>query len=99
MLRLSVKSLLIALLFGELVLSSSSRAAQFLNISTRGFVAPNDNALIAGFILSGASRKHILLRGIGPSLTDAGLSNVLSDPTLELRDPNGVLIFENNDWQ
>lgn len=99
MLRVSVKSLLTTLLLRGLALTSSSRAAQFLNISTRGFVAPNDHALIGGFILSGANTKRVLVRGIGPSLTNAGLSNVLSDPTLELRDPNGVLIFANNDWQ
>ncbi len=99
MLRQAVKLLLTALLFGEPVLTPTSRAAQFLNISTRGFVAPNDHALIGGFILSGANTKRVLVRGIGPSLTGAGLSDVLSDPTLELRDPNGVMLFENNDWQ
>ena len=43
--------------------------------------------------------KRVLVRGIGPSLTNAGLSDVLSDPTLELRNQDGVLLFENNDWQ
>jgi hypothetical protein len=99
MVRLCVKSLLTLLLVGELVLPSAGRAAQFLNISTRGFVGRGDDALIGGFILSGAGMKRVLIRGIGPSLTNAGLSNVLSDPTLELRDPNGVVIFANDDWQ
>jgi hypothetical protein len=70
------------------------------NISTRAFVSTGDNIVIAGFILgnhSGADR--IIARGIGPSLTDAGVANALADPTLELRDGNGTLLIANNDWQ
>jgi hypothetical protein len=39
------------------------------------------------------------VRGLGPSLSAFGVSNTLADPTLELRDENGVLISSNNDWQ
>ena len=38
------------------------------------------------------------MRGIGPSLTVAGLPNVLANPRLELRDTNGALLLANNDW-
>ena len=40
-----------------------------------------------------------MVRGIGPSLTAAGVPNALADPTLELRDSNGALLNSNNDWQ
>ena len=39
------------------------------------------------------------LRGIGPSLSQSGLNNVLANPTLELRDSNGVLLIGNDNWQ
>ncbi len=39
------------------------------------------------------------MRGIGPSLADFGVPNVLANPTLELRDNNGALLIANNDWQ
>ena len=39
------------------------------------------------------------MRGIGPSLTAAGVPNALANPTLELRDNNGTLLIANNDWQ
>jgi hypothetical protein len=42
---------------------------------------------------------RIVVRGIGPSLTGAGLPGVLADPTLELRDGNGALLVANNNWQ
>jgi hypothetical protein len=32
-------------------------------------------------------------------LADFGVPNVLANPTLELCDNNGTLLFANNDWQ
>jgi hypothetical protein len=39
------------------------------------------------------------LRGIGPSLAQFGVANALADPTLELRNQSGTLIWANNNWQ
>jgi hypothetical protein len=69
-----------------------------LNISTRGQVGTDPNALIGGFTLAGTNSKQILVRAIGPSLTPFGVANALSDPTIELRDSNGGLVDSNNDW-
>ena len=70
------------------------------NISTRAFVGTGSDIVIAGFILgNNGGNDRIAVRGLGPSLTAAGLSNVLADPVLELRDSNGVLRASNNDWQ
>ncbi len=38
----------------------------------------------------------VLLRGIGPSLSDFGIANPLADPMLELRDGDGDLIGSND---
>ena len=38
------------------------------------------------FILGGSQNTHVVVRGIGPSLAQFGLSPVLADPTLELHD-------------
>jgi hypothetical protein len=70
------------------------------NISTRAFVDTGSNIVIAGFILgSHSGNDRIVVRGIGPSLTAAGVPNALADPTLELHDSNGALLVANNDWQ
>ena len=70
------------------------------NISTRAFVSTGQNIVIAGFILGNNSGvDRIIVRGMGPSLTAAGVPNVLANPTLELRDADGALISSNNDWQ
>jgi hypothetical protein len=70
--------------------------SRLANISTRGLVQTNDNVLIAGMILLGHTSQTILVRAIGPSL---GLSGVLADPVLELRDGNGALIKSNDNWR
>lgn len=73
--------------------------AKFSNISTRGRVGANDDALIGGFIISGDGSKKVVLRAIGPSLGGPnGLSGVLNNPTLELRNGNGQLLDSNDDW-
>jgi sugar lactone lactonase YvrE len=73
--------------------------SQSLNISTRLRVQPGDNALIAGFILNGSVSKKVILRAIGPTLADSGVSGGLLDPTLELHGANGVLLTSNDNWK
>ncbi len=73
--------------------------ARQLNISTRETVGAGENALIGGFIITGTSPKQVLLRALGPSLTNQGLGGLLPDPTLELHDEAGSIIAENDNWK
>jgi len=74
--------------------------AELANISTRAFVQTGDNIVIGGFMLGfGSGNVQVAVRALGPSLTQFGLSNVLADPTLELRDSNGATLASNDDWQ
>ena len=69
------------------------------NISTRGFVQTGENVMIGGFILGDASANaDVVVRGIGPSLVNFGVTNFLADPILELRNQNGTLLVANDDW-
>ena len=58
-----------------------------------------DNVMIGGFIIHGTQPKRVILRAIGPELSQYGVPNVLPDPTLELHDGTGALIASNDDWQ
>jgi hypothetical protein len=79
---------------------SQGVAAKLGNISTRAFVSTGDNVVIAGVTLgSHRDDDRIVVRGLGPSLTAAGVTNALANPTLELRNSNGGLLASNNDWQ
>jgi hypothetical protein len=76
-----------------------STDSQLANVSTRGYVQTADNVMIGGFILGGSTADtQVVVRGIGPSLSQFGLSNVLADPTLELHDGNGTTLITNDDW-
>jgi hypothetical protein len=55
--------------------------------------------MIGGAILRGTAMARVLLRAIGPSLTNFGVPNALPDPTLELHDGNGALIAANDNWR
>ena len=59
------------------------------NISTRSFVQTGDNVMIGGFIVQGPASKRVIVRGIGPELTQYGVPNALNNPTLELHDSTG----------
>jgi len=70
------------------------------NISTRGLVQSGDNVLIAGFILGGTQgAATVVVRGLGPSLAGAGVTQPLPDPALSLFDANGALLQSNDNWQ
>jgi YVTN family beta-propeller protein len=69
------------------------------NISTRSYVQTDDNVMIGGFIVQGTGPKRVIVRAIGPELSQYGLPNTLPDPTLELHDSTGSLIASNDNWQ
>jgi hypothetical protein len=74
--------------------------AQSLNLSARLSVGTGENVLIAGLIIGGDIAKEVIVRGIGPSLVERGISSdaVLADPVLELYQDD-VLIMSNDNWR
>ncbi len=57
------------------------------------------NVMIGGFIVQGTQPKKVIVRAIGPELTQYGVPNALANPTLELHDGNGAFIASNDNWQ
>jgi plastocyanin len=76
---------------------SQSSGSLLANISTRGFIQTGANVMIGGFIVV-TQPTQVLIRAIGPSLTQFGVSNALPNPRLELHDADS-LIAQNDDWQ
>ena len=77
---------------------SLAPSPKLLNISTRMQVLTDSNVLIGGFIISGSAPKKVIVRAIGPSLGDFGVQGALANPTLELHEPDGTVIT-NDDWK
>jgi len=70
------------------------------NVSTRGFVGTGDHVLIGGFISSGGNGSlQVIIRALGPTLTQFGVSGALADPTLSLMDGNGNVVAFNDNWK
>lgn len=74
-------------------------SSRISNISTRGEVGTANDIMIGGFIVGGDDPTRVILRAIGPSLSENGVPNALSDPVLSLFDGNGSLIFSNDNWR
>ncbi|MEO6870729.1 MAG: CocE/NonD family hydrolase [Chthoniobacterales bacterium] len=73
-------------------------ANQLVNVSTRAQVETGDDIVIGGFIVTGANSKRVVLRALGPSLSQLGIGATLSDPVLQLFDSAGVLVESNDNW-
>lgn len=77
-------------------------SAKLVNIATRAYSKPGDGVTIGGFVIAGDTRKRILLRGVGPTLTKLGISvaDAMVDPTLELHDAShgNATIGTNDIW-
>ena len=86
---------------GDAYLAFEPAPDRLRNISARGLVGTGDDALIGGFIVGGSALLNnvVVVRALGPSLSQAGVTNALSDPVLELHDASGALIATNDDWQ
>ena len=72
---------------------------QLLNVAARLRVLTGDGALIGGFVITGSESKRVIIRGIGPSLTNLGVQGALANPTLDLFDANQNLLGSNDDWK
>ena len=76
----------------------------FTNISSRAYSTTGDGVTIGGFVVDGTVPKPVLLRAVGPTLTDfgLGLSEVLADPKIEVHhsDTEGQdhVIAVNDNW-
>ena len=76
-------------------------AGELANISTRGFVGTEANVMIGGLIVGpgGGLDAAVVVRAIGPSLANFGVTDPLLDPVLELRNGDGDLIAMNDNWE
>jgi hypothetical protein len=82
-------------------LDNGATDSQLANISTRGFVGTGEDVMIGGFILGGGgvgASAQIIVRGIGPSLADFGVTDPLPDPFLELHNADGDVVASNDNW-
>ncbi|MDB4474529.1 hypothetical protein N9023_05930, partial [Opitutaceae bacterium] len=85
---------------GMIEIYDLSGASQLLNLSTRGRIESNRSLVISGFVVApGAENRRLLLRAVGPTLSNFGVDNPLSDPAIAVvRAVDAVQIASNDDW-
>jgi len=79
-------------------LDSSTPTARFVNLSARAFVGADSQALVAGFVISGTGLETVLIRAIGPTLSQYSVTGVLAAPQLTLYDSSNTIIATNTGW-
>jgi hypothetical protein len=67
--------------------------------STLGNVSTRDDVMIGGLIVGSGESPIVVLRALGPTLTVAGVTDPLLDPTIELHDGNGAVLASNDNWK
>ena len=68
-------------------------------MSTRGYVGTGDDVMIGGVIIGSGELPLVVIRALGQTLTVAGITEPLLNPTLELFDQNGTVLDFNDDWK
>lgn len=69
-----------------------------VNVSTRGAVAGTTDPVIAGFVVTGAGPKQVLIRAVGPGLAAFGVADALRDAGLNVYDAGGRRVAMNDNW-
>ncbi len=76
-------------------ITEGCETCRLTNLSTRGVVKGGNDLMIGGLVISGAAQKQILVRGLGPSLTQ--VEATLADPVLKMVNEAGDE-FSIDDW-
>ena len=71
---------------------------RMLNVSSRAQTGTGTSAHTAGFVVSGPKAKQLLVRGVGPTLGNFGVTGALADPTLAIFNSGGQQVAANDDW-
>ncbi|MBL9194258.1 MAG: immunoglobulin domain-containing protein [Opitutaceae bacterium] len=74
--------------------------ARLTNLSVRGVVLGRSRPLIAGLVIRDPLGQGLplVVRGVGPTLGQFGISSAMRDPEVLTFSPAGVTLAENNDW-
>ena len=73
-------------------------AAHLVNVSVRAAVSPGQGALIAGMVIEGNMPITVLVRGIGPTLSDFGIAGALADPVVTVFSSDGAELATDAGW-
>ena len=68
------------------------------NVSARTIASTGDDVLVVGFVIDGNVPKQMLIRGVGPGLSQFNVQGVLADPVLRIYNTKQEIVAQNDDW-
>ncbi len=77
--------------------TAAQPAGRLVNLSARAHAGPGEGVLIIGFVISGDAPMRVLVRAIGPTLANYGVTTALSDPQLDVYQ-GSTLVQHNDNW-
>ena len=77
--------------------AATPETPRLINLSAQGTAGAGDGTLIAGFTITGDGSVKLLVRAVGPSLTQFAVNGPLENPHLALY-RSATLISANDDW-
>lgn len=81
----------------EVYEASASETVVLVNGSTRAHVGTGESVLIPGFVIGGSGNLRLIIRAVGPTLADFGVTEALVDPTMTLF-RGATPIATNDNW-
>ena len=84
----------------QITLPPSSGSTRLFNMSVNTTLAVNET-VTPGFVIEGTGSRNVLIRAVGPGLTQFGVSPVVADPTITLNRITGgvaTVVATNDNW-
>ncbi len=72
--------------------------SRLTNVSVRGFSGASSQTLIVGLVVGGTGAETALVRAVGPTLSQFGVTGLLADPQLVLSTSAGATVASNDNW-
>jgi hypothetical protein len=82
-----------------LVVTPVAVPSRLVNVSARGFSGTADQTLIIGFVVGGTGTETALVRAVGPTLAEFGVTGLLADPQLYIYSSlGGATVASDDNW-
>jgi Putative Ig domain/Immunoglobulin domain/Immunoglobulin I-set domain len=81
-----------------LTITPAGPPSRLTNLSVRGFNGTAANSLVIGFVVGGSGSESTLVRAVGPTLSQFGVTGLLADPQLSVLGSTQNVIATNDNW-
>jgi hypothetical protein len=77
----------------------SKNGTRLTNLSTLAKITAEGEFLVPGIVVAGANPRTLVVRAVGPGLTDFGITDgYLGDPRISILNGTGQTVATNNNW-